>query len=695
MKIKHSGKFTLTPARGETSIVFYVFFLMMYVTANVITTIVAQSSGTLLFAGNRVPFTVLAGVFTSLANIFIIFLVIFFKKAGFITALILLLTQFPILLRGFFFQHNPTSIPGIFTDLFTLVAAALIYQQNKRIDRYRAEEFSRLREQQRFSQRLFEQTATSLVNAIDAKDVYSHGHSLRVAEYSRMIAKALGKDEDECYRIYYAALLHDVGKIGIPIAIINKKGKLTEEEYDVIKSHPVKGNQILSSISEYPYLSIGAHYHHERYDGKGYPSRLKGDDIPEIARIISVADAYDAMTSNRSYRDAIPQQLVREEMVKGAGTQFDPVFAKIMQNLIDQDVNYEMKEQPAVSELAGQSELVCGPARERVSDGIRILQEPVHIHLEIRKDADFPESPGGSLILFDSLDERFHDDERTIRDLNYFEYCEIPLKGQPVCRGARDLLFKVAGIRDSEVTPAGMAESYDIEAVKCSDHVRVRIDSGHEVSEITVALPDSSRYVYIGLTGEHCRISDVNIRREETPVPADAIERIAEKITYIDGPEGDLPNLQIDNLRTGATKGTPVNGKAILSFHSMSLPTARLVWHCPCFVLFASADGCVDGPGYREFALIRLDGEVLDPDGRNIITAEKDQDFAGWDDWKAQNKKGLDVTVSFTREGNAVVTRTKNLGISVENITSLPPEVTTVYAALTGDQVALTKIRIS
>ena len=104
------------------------------------------------------------------------------------------------------------------------------------------------------------------------------------------------------------------------------------------------GNQILSSIVEYPYLSIGAHYHHERYDGHGYPNHLKGEEIPEIARIISVADAYDAMSSNRSYREAIPQKLVREEIVKGTGTQFDPVFAKIMLELIDQDVNYDMRE---------------------------------------------------------------------------------------------------------------------------------------------------------------------------------------------------------------------------------------------------------------------------------------------------------------------------------------------------------------
>ena len=184
----------------------------------------------------------------------------------------------------------------------------------------------------------------ALANAIDAKDKYTNGHSIRVAEYSKMIAEKAGKSEDECYKIYYAALLHDVGKIGVPGEIINMNRRLTDEEFSHIKQHPVVGNQILSSIKEHPWLSLGAHFHHERYDGRGYPEGLKGDEIPEIGRIIAVADAYDAMTSNRSYRNAIPQNVVREEMVKGSGTQFDPAFAAIMVELIDEDTEYTMKE---------------------------------------------------------------------------------------------------------------------------------------------------------------------------------------------------------------------------------------------------------------------------------------------------------------------------------------------------------------
>ena len=117
--------------------------------------------------------------------------------------------------------------------------------------------------------------------------------------------------------------------------MIRKPDKLTDEEFANIKQHPVLGYQILSSIRQSPYLSVGAHYHHERYDGSGYPEGLKGEEIPVIARIIAVADAYDAMTSSRSYRDALSKQKVREEIANGMGKQFDPKFASILLTMID------------------------------------------------------------------------------------------------------------------------------------------------------------------------------------------------------------------------------------------------------------------------------------------------------------------------------------------------------------------------
>ena len=296
-----------------------------------------------------------------------------------------------------------------------------------------------LRDQTKLAQRLFEETATAFVNAIDAKDTYSQGHSTRVAKYAKMIAKEAGRSDEECEQIYFAALLHDVGKLEIPENILSKKGKLSEAEYDIMKGHSKFGSEILSSIVDYPYLSIAAKYHHERYDGKGYPEKLKGDDIPEIARIIAVADAYDAMTSDRSYREAKQQQIVREEIVKGTGTQFDPKFAKIMLHLIDLDSEFEMKEKLEVKELSGKTELECGEYRSEISEGIVLTSNITRLHLRSKsKDGTRDLKYIPTIILFDSLDGRVHDDERTMEELNYFEYGEIWFDGHVVTTGARD-----------------------------------------------------------------------------------------------------------------------------------------------------------------------------------------------------------------------------------------------------------------
>ena len=204
-------------------------------------------------------------------------------------------------------------------------------------ERAKEHELEYYKEGQKKEAAMFVQTTEALANAIDAKDRYTRGHSARVAFYSRKIAERSGLDEKECDKVYFAALLHDIGKIGIRHDIINKPGKLTEEEFDQIKSHSELGNKILSSIKQAPFLSVGAHYHHERYDGRGYPDGLSGEEIPQIARIISVADAYDAMTSIRSYREPLKKERVREELKNGMGTQFDPAYAEIMLKIIDEE----------------------------------------------------------------------------------------------------------------------------------------------------------------------------------------------------------------------------------------------------------------------------------------------------------------------------------------------------------------------
>ena len=139
-------------------------------------------------------------------------------------------------------------------------------------------------------------------------------------------------------------LLHDIGKIGIPDEIINKTSELTDEEYALIQSHPVLGYEILSNMKRFPELAQAARWHHENYDGTGYPDRISGADIPFEVRIIAVADSYDAMTSNRSYRKYLPQDVVRAEIDKHSGTQFDPRVARAMLEIIDSDKNYKLHE---------------------------------------------------------------------------------------------------------------------------------------------------------------------------------------------------------------------------------------------------------------------------------------------------------------------------------------------------------------
>ncbi|MCR5268934.1 MAG: HD-GYP domain-containing protein [Lachnospiraceae bacterium] len=552
---------------------------------------------------------------------------------------------------------------------------------------------SRREEADKNLRKLFEQTATALVNAIDAKDKYTHGHSSRVAEYSKKIAEQLGKSPRECDNIYYVALLHDVGKIGIPERIINKEGKLTDEEYGIIKQHPELGAQILQSITEIPFISIGAHFHHERYDGKGYPMGLKGTDIPEYARIISVADAYDAMTSKRSYRETIPQQEVREEFVKGSGTQFDPDFARIMVHLIDIDSEYDMKEHEEVKELAGRNELIVKDHRDTISDGI--LLTPALTTITMRVDALKDHAghvPAPSLVLFDSLDGHYHDENDENReDMLYFEYGEIGFDGHAETIGARRMVV-------CKLEPSNLLKrnEYRIEAVRIKDHALIRIIGREEANEIVIALPDSARFSYIGLTGKFCHYSHVKLTKAEEECDPFYIPRIAEEISYINVPAGDIPNIQVDGYRTASSEGIPITDGMQISFHTRSLPTARLVWHCAYLNVFTSEDGTVNGKNYKDYMLMRLDGECWEGDPGCDVTpsVNRNDEFGGWDAWKKYNKTGYDCKVTFERHENVVIVRTENAGISLKNIATVNDNPEQIYVALTGDQCAITNIRI-
>lgn len=200
-----------------------------------------------------------------------------------------------------------------------------------------------LRERDQINNQLLESLYTTLAVTLDARDHYTAGHSVRVAEYSIMIGRAAGLSADSLDTLRKSALLHDIGKIGIRDSILLKEERLTHAEFEEIKKHPVIGADILSNVQPKEMMEPlipGVKYHHERFDGHGYPEGLKGEDIPLFGRIMAVADAYDAMTSDRPYRRGMPVKKALDIIEEGKGTQWDPVFADLFLNVMkngDQD----------------------------------------------------------------------------------------------------------------------------------------------------------------------------------------------------------------------------------------------------------------------------------------------------------------------------------------------------------------------
>ncbi len=561
----------------------------------------------------------------------------------------------------------------------------------------------RKEEVEKTSRRLFEQTATALVNSIDAKDEYTHGHSSRVADYSKKIAEFAGKSSAECDEIYYVALLHDVGKIGIPVSIISKKGRLTDEEYEMIKQHPVLGAKILESVNEYPNLAIGAKYHHERYDGKGYPEGLKGKEIPEIARIIAVADAYDAMTSNRSYRAAIPQHIVREELVKGIGTQFDPDFARSMIRMIDMDIEYKMKESVSGAAASKSNGVHCESIYHDCTDGIGVTRKKTDIRFLSRPDNEAADGQGfPTIIVFDSLDAKVHPGEENNKDLLYFEYAQIKADGAVIERNVRksEVRFHDAPANpqwnDASISDRGLM--YKIETVRNRDHVIISVTSEKRCFDVILALPDTSRYVSLAFSGERCNIYNIKVDTDTVDTEFEAIPRIAEEISYTKNcPVGDLPNIEIDGPRFATTKGIRLDEDITVRFHAVSYPTARLVWHCPYFSIFTSSNGRVDAEDFREFLLLKMDGENWkseEPVENNVIVKQTES-FKNWNEWMDKCKQGLECKISIRREGNKITMKTENLGIALDSTTVILDGTEELYFALTGDQCAISNIRLS
>ena len=240
--------------------------------------------------------------------------------------------------------------------------------------------------------------------------------------------------------------------------------------------------------------------------------------------------------------------------------------------------------------------------------------------------------------------------------------------------------------------PEGFCE---ITGVKFHDHVMITMDDGKERRETVIALPDSARFVYSAISGANCIISDTELNKTGKRIAEGYIPRIAPEVSFIDVPAGDIPNVQVNFYRTEVSEGIKVRDGMKLNFHSMSLPTARLVWHCPYILLFTSADGKVNGEGYKEYAFIRLDGEYWDEaDGAKNELVVKDDEFVGWNIWKEENKTGIDYEVDFECRVDRITVTTSNLGLYVKNTTVFSESGKQIYAAITGDQVALTNIRI-
>lgn len=228
--------------------------------------------------------------------------------------------------REVIYEEHPLYWPLVI-GLFAWIVFAVSYI----ISEFRAKQYE---ERERKDSEIILQTMRTFVEIIDAKDPYTSGHSLRVASYSKELGRRMQFQEEEIRILGYIALMHDCGKIGIDDSVLTKPGKLTQEEREQIQEHTIKGGRILENFTAIEGIKEGALYHHESYDGRGYPFGLKGEEIPLYARIICVADAYDAMNTKRCYRPRLPKEVILEELECNKGTQFDPVIAGHMINMV-------------------------------------------------------------------------------------------------------------------------------------------------------------------------------------------------------------------------------------------------------------------------------------------------------------------------------------------------------------------------
>ena len=524
-----------------------------------------------------------------------------------------------------------------------------------------------LKAEQRMMKDLFGQTAEAFAKAVEACDEELKGKAKKTADLAKSIAQKSGKNKDECEEVYYAALLH----------------KVADEE-------------ILAGINDYPYLGETARYCKERYDGKDNVSGLKGEELPDIARIVAVADAWCDYTGENKERRALPKVVIREEFIKEAGGRFDPVYAKIMIHIMDlQAVGNNMEAEEQL-----ETELYCKKYRDKVSLGIPVLRNITKISFKssvLNPDSSEAKFSVPSLIVFDSFDRHIYDTQELIESYRYVEYGELWFDGHSICTNARNIDVRVKEKNETANVNASLKEEkYTITAGRYEDHLKLELESDSKIVRVIIALSDSSKSVYIGLTGDNSCLSEIKAEVTENQYGENDIPRISPKISYTDRIEADIPNVQINSPRGVYTKSVKIQDRMTLAFHTMSFPESSFVWHCPSIVLFYSEDGKVGGNAYREYAFIKLNGE---DDGSNEYAAnhfsmKKNASFQDWNGWKEFNKTGFDCEIEIQKKGNTVFLHTENYGISIDNSTKILDGSSELYVALTGDQCVLTDIRM-
>ena len=561
-------------------------------------------------------------------------------------------------------------------------------------------EMQDLKRQQAGMKILFSQTAEAFVSAIEMRHEDFNGQAKKNAEVAKSIALKAEKSEDFCDEVYYAALLHNAGYAVLPDSIFAKK-IYTPEEEAFIKAIPGYSEEILSKITEYPYLSECCKYVTERYDGKGNKQALKGDEIPEIARIVAIADEYCNLTLKTKNHAPVPNAVLRENFIKEAGERFDPYYSNLIVQLIDTEALGNTVEENDEIE----SSLSCRQYRENISVGIPVVEKIVSITFNGEKNTDGEEVASEvstevfsapSLVLFDSFDRRVHEDEKNIEAFRYIEFGELWFDGHYISTSARNMEVEAYDSGDEAENVLGAKELYTISAGRFEDHLMLELKYKSKTVKAIVALPDNSRSVYIGLTGENFSLQNIKVEDTGKQVTKNSIPRIASQISFIQRLEADIPNIQINGTRSASTNGILIKERMSIAFHMQSFPEASFIWHCPYIVIFYSDDGKVGGKNYHEYAMVKLNGEENGSNSfaENQFLLKKNEHFTSWADWNIANKAGRECEIDFLHQGSSVTFDTENLGIFIENTTIIRNGPKEVYVALTGDQCALTDIRV-